>query len=117
MGMQKYKRDDVEYVLVEFCMPFIQYGRSKPNAEVQQADQEKGYLTPFKTFWTRNSAEGEQEQLCASIITSFKPKYQRGKFKIPHVVSGDRHGRDVKAQLLTVSQDWEERGLQVDLST
>lgn len=114
--MHKYKRDDVEYVLVEFFMPFIPYGRLKPTPAQLKADQEKGYLTPFKTVWTKNSAEGEQEQLCASIITSFKPKYQRGKFQIPQTASGDQYAQDLKAQLLTISQDWQERGLDVDFS-
>lgn len=114
--MQKYTRDEVQYVRVDFCKPFIQYGRRKPSVEEQWAAEEQGYLTPFKTLWMRNPAEAAQEQLCASIVTSFKPKYQRGKFSIPQNVSGERHGRDVKAQLLTLEQDWIERGIHVDMS-
>jgi hypothetical protein len=117
MPLQKYERDGVKYVLVEFFKPFIKYPqRRKPSLQEQWADEDKGYLTPFKTVWMKNGAEGAQEQPCASIVTSFKPKYQRGKFSIPQDVSVERHARDVRAQLLTLQPDWIERGFDIDMS-
>lgn len=112
--MQKYERDGVKYVRVDFCKPFIQYEQRKPSREEQFLAEQEGYLTPFKTRWMRNSAEAGQEQPCSSIVTSFKPKYLRGKFCIPQNVEGARHERDVKSQLLTLEPDWIQRGFLVD---
>jgi hypothetical protein len=112
--MQKYEREEVKYVRVDFCKPFIQYERRKPSLEEQWVAEQEGYLTPFRTRWMRNPAESGQEQPCSSIVTSFKPNYQRGKFGIPQNVAGARHERDVRSQLLTLEQDWIERGILVD---
>jgi hypothetical protein len=114
--LQKYKRGEVKYVLVEFYKPFIQYPCRKPSLDDQVAAEEAGYLTPFKTLWMKNTAEGQSELRCSTIVSSFKAKLERGKFKIPLDVSGDRHERDVKAQLETLQTDWVESGFDVDIS-
>lgn len=114
-----YEREGVHYVEVLFYMPFINYGNRKPSTEERIADQEKGYLTPFKTVWVINKGEQRQEVVARAILSSFKPRYlqgQRGRFMIPQTVTGERHARDVVAQLKTVAEDWVARGHDVDLS-